>query len=156
MKPYLLSHHPDCPAFANHTFSIGTRKFCIGCFIGYPAAVVGIILGSLLFQFKVLSLLSLGWMGLAFIASLGLSLVGLTHYKPIKMVQKFIYGFGAGVLIFILWIIVGPPWYAQLFFEWIFIAGVNMPISIVHSFSHIRICKKCVQTDCTRLSFYQK
>ena len=95
-------------------------------------------------------------MGLAFIASLGLSLVGLTHYKPIKMVQKFIYGFGAGVLIFILWIIVVPPGMHNSFLNGFLLLESICPFRFVHSFSHIRICKKCVQTRSNNSKFLSK
>ena len=33
----LLSHHPECEKFKNHTLKIGNLNFCIGCFIGYLA-----------------------------------------------------------------------------------------------------------------------
>ena len=38
-KPYLISHHPNCDKYEEHVFKIRGKKFCIGCFIGYPTAV---------------------------------------------------------------------------------------------------------------------
>ena len=42
--PLLLSHHPECEKFKNHTLNIGKIRFCIGCFIGYPIAILGMFL----------------------------------------------------------------------------------------------------------------
>ncbi|MEJ2280003.1 MAG: hypothetical protein P8Y70_19990, partial [Candidatus Lokiarchaeota archaeon] len=43
LKPIILSHHPKCENFKDHTLNIGSRKFCIGCFVGYPSAIIGFL-----------------------------------------------------------------------------------------------------------------
>jgi len=40
----LLSHHPLCEKFESHTFKVGKYHLCKGCFLGYPTAVIVILL----------------------------------------------------------------------------------------------------------------
>jgi len=42
--PLFLSHHPECKHFKGHTIKVGKVRLCIGCFIGYPSAILGIFL----------------------------------------------------------------------------------------------------------------
>ena len=46
--PLFLSHHPECERFKEHTINIGRIKLCIGCFVGYPTAILGIYMLSFL------------------------------------------------------------------------------------------------------------
>ncbi len=32
----LLSHHPFCERFENHTYNLGKIRFCRGCLLSYP------------------------------------------------------------------------------------------------------------------------
>jgi|WetSurMetagenome_2_1015567.scaffolds.fasta_scaffold107842_2 hypothetical protein len=43
-RELLLSHHPDLPAFRNDVIRIGNRRICAGCLLGYPAALVTLVL----------------------------------------------------------------------------------------------------------------
>jgi hypothetical protein len=43
-RELLLSHHPDLPAFRNDVIVIGGWRICAGCLLGYPAALVTLVL----------------------------------------------------------------------------------------------------------------
>ena len=41
--PLLISHHPDCARFKDHTFKIGDHRVCLGCSVIYPTIIVVLI-----------------------------------------------------------------------------------------------------------------
>jgi hypothetical protein len=43
-RELLLSHHPDIPAFRNDVIVIAGRRVCAGCLLGYPAALITLVL----------------------------------------------------------------------------------------------------------------
>ncbi|MHA1688866.1 MAG: hypothetical protein ACTSUN_05950, partial [Promethearchaeota archaeon] len=85
LTPLYLSHHPNCEAFRNHVITIRNRYFCIGCFIGYPSALLGIIIIYFLLEFFTREFLL--FMGCVLMASFFLSLLKLTNMKKIKILQ---------------------------------------------------------------------
>lgn len=42
-EPILLSHHPMCGRFDDHTFNIKGRAVCIGCTTVYPSAAISLV-----------------------------------------------------------------------------------------------------------------
>ena len=91
MKPFLLSHHPDCDKFAiNHTINVGKYRFCIGCFVGYPTAIIGILAFYFLNLVNLLDSLFLLVIALILLATFFLSPLNLTKIKTIKIIQKFL------------------------------------------------------------------
>lgn len=98
-KPILLSHHPICGKFEEHTFHLFGRDFCIGCFIGFPSGIIMLILGYVLDIFSSLSSISLWIIGLILLSSYLLSIFGLTKYKKIKIASKIFIGGGGAFFI---------------------------------------------------------
>jgi len=43
-RELLLSHHPNLPAFKDDIIMIFGRRVCAGCLLGYPAALITLIL----------------------------------------------------------------------------------------------------------------
>ena len=77
-KPYLVSHHPNCKHFEEHVFKIREKKFCIGCFIGYPAAVAGIGISVPLVYFELINAWIILSIGIVFSLAILLSLTSFT------------------------------------------------------------------------------
>jgi hypothetical protein len=96
--PFFLSHHPECEDFKGHTLKCGKIRLCIGCFIGYPTAIITFFLIrslnlNALFNTQPFLLISLVFLGTFFLSPLR-----LTKNKRIKILQKLLIGMGAALL----------------------------------------------------------
>ncbi|MBY9008993.1 MAG: hypothetical protein KGD74_03905, partial [Candidatus Lokiarchaeota archaeon] len=97
--PLLSAHHPECEKFSkSHTINFGKIRFCIGCFVGYPAAFIALFLidflnlnSSILYPFFLT-------LSIIFLATFILSPLKLTKNKKIKITQKIFIGIGAALL----------------------------------------------------------
>lgn len=94
IKPIMLSHHPACDNFKDHTFHLFKWDFCIGCFITYPSALIMILIGYVSGLFSFLSLGTLLKVGIILLCSYLLSILKITKYKKIKIISKVIIGGG--------------------------------------------------------------
>jgi hypothetical protein len=97
--PFFLSHHPECESFKEHTLKAGKIKLCIGCFIGYPTAVGTFFLIRIFNFYFLLSTQPFFILSLVLLGTFFLSPLKLTKYKKIKIIQKFLIGIGAAMLI---------------------------------------------------------
>jgi len=142
-KEYLLSHHPTCKEFEEHTFSLFGKKFCIGCFIGYPSAIIGIIIATELLQISDDYSKSVFWVGMAFPSTIFLSFTPLTEKKTIKIIQKVLIGFGAGFLLTFIYYM--PTQNKVLNFVVVFLlaTSLNLILNIIHYRNHNKICSQC-------------
>lgn len=43
-RELILSHHPDHPCFADDVIVLFNRRICAGCLLGYPAALIVLLL----------------------------------------------------------------------------------------------------------------
>ncbi len=145
LLPFLLAHHPDCKDFKDHTLRVGKYKLCIGCFVGYPAAAIGIIVIDYLNLNKSFSNATLLIIGLLFLSSFVLSPLDLTKNKTIKIFQKIVIGLGASFLFW--WIMNLPITRIEKFFwaMWIFGLLISL-LNFYHIYSFFSKCKKC--EDC--------
>ncbi len=142
IKPLLLSHHPDCENFKEHTFSIGTKKFCIGCFIGYPFAFIGVITIYIINLFLNFSSDLLLIVGLILMSSFILSPLKLTKRKSIKILQKAIFNLGGAFLFWWIFFLPNPFFINFLLFFFIF-SFLLLLVNTYHAYSFYRTCKKC-------------
>ncbi len=150
----MLSHHPPCKKYLSHTFKLGQYRFCIGCFVGYPSAILGIVLGTWLWLAQGLSLTFLLGIGIGCYAAFLLSFSKYSEIKSVKMAQKFAIGFGSGfVLVFMffifdIWIIF------KILIGFGFIFVLLQPIRTFHKAKLIAVCEACQAKDtdpnCTR------
>jgi hypothetical protein len=143
IKPFLLSHHPHCEKFKNHTFRLFSKDFCIGCYIGYSSAILGIIISNILFKQHILPSSFFLLVGILMSLFQFLSLTKITKIKKIKMIQKFFIGFGSGFILIYFWYLSDWIWYLTLLFELLIIFILNIPIGILHFKTHEKICIEC-------------
>lgn len=139
----LLSHHPSCSRYQEHTLNISKIRLCIGCFIGYPSALFSIILGYFLIYPAVSQKIWLLLIGIFLFLFQFLSLTKLTEIKPIKIIQKFLIGWGAGQVL-----VVSYYWFSgSVLMKLIGVWGVMLffmgPISLLHYRSLRDTCDNC-------------
>jgi len=142
LKPILLSHHPNCEKFKKHTFKIGKHDYCIGCFIGYPFAILSVII--LFFVNLVINLNSqfLFITGVILMSSFFLSPLKLTKNKVIKIIQKSLFNIGGAFLFW--WIFTLPNPFIMNFILFFFLFSILLSlVNAYHAFSFYKTCKKC-------------
>ncbi len=144
MKTYLLSHHPVCENFDNHTINIGKYRFCIGCYVGYPTAIIGLLLLWILNIFFAIFIYStyLLIISVVLISSFVLSPLNLTKIKIIKIFQKFFIGLGGAFLFWWIWlqnyVFIVKFMYLLVIFGFLLTA-----LNAYHLYGDRKICKKC-------------
>lgn len=140
--PFLLSHHPDCNNFGGHTLNFGKYKFCIGCFIGYPTAIITFLALRFLPLNRFIPPQYFFIFGLLFLSTFILSVLKLTKNKKIKILQKFFIGLGAASLVY--WIMELPnPRSTNLIIALITIWVIIMILNIHHVYGFLNTCHKC-------------
>ena len=138
----LISHHPECEEFKNHTLKIGPLRFCIGCFIGYPTAIISIIILNLLeiqFLFDSITHLSIGLFSFSFFI---LSPLNLTKQKRIKIMQKFCIGIGSSFLFWWVWTLSSNMIVNLIIFIIVF-GTIIVILNGYHAYSFLKICRAC-------------
>ena len=142
LKPMLLSHHPDCPNFDNHVIKIGKRRFCIGCFIGYPSGIIGVILIFLWQQVHPIPDLFLFLSGMSLLSLFLLSPLGLAEKKAVKILQKILVALGGSFLFWWIWTLPNPFLFTLLIcaFSFGLILGA---LNAYHAYGIFKACKKC-------------
>ena len=146
-KPYLISHHPNCEKYEEHVFKIREKKFCIGCFIGYPAALIGIGVTFPLLFYELLSAWIILSVGILFSCAVFLSFTQFPKKRARKILQKLLIGLGSGFIIMALWSFMGFAWYFKILIIWGTIIILNIPISLMHYKTHHKICQNCEWKD---------
>jgi len=142
IKRLILTHHPNCDKFKNHTFKIGKYHFCIGCFIGYPTALVGIFVIQFLNLVKSFDSIYFISIALPLIATFLLSPLNLTKLKSIKFIQKFFIGLGSSFLFWWVWSLPNPIHINILIFFLIF-SPLMMALNAYHAYGLYKTCKRC-------------
>ncbi|MHA1612958.1 MAG: hypothetical protein ACTSVZ_08670 [Promethearchaeota archaeon] len=139
-----FSHHPPCIHFADHTFQIGQKSYCIGCYIGYPAGVLGILFGGIALQqnwLELFSLLLIGVVGLVLFFLL--SVFHLTRWKTLKIVQKFGMGITGGMLMVYSYVQSPGGIFVKLLNTSFVFSIIMGPILLYHYFSMRSVCDRC-------------
>lgn len=142
LLPLLLAHHPECGDFKGHTLRIGKYSLCIGCFIGYPSAVIAIYVMFHLNVTQIIAPQGLLTLGIVLISTFFLSFLHLTKYKPIKIIQKIAIGIGAA---FLFWYIttLQISRFAKLMTFYIVFGILLALLNGYHAYGFIKTCKKC-------------
>jgi hypothetical protein len=121
---------------------VGKFKFCIGCFIGYPTAIITFLLLRFLDLNTFIPNQYFFFFGLIFLSTFIFSLLKLTRNKKIKIVQKFFIGLGAASLIY--WIMELPnPRFTNLIIALITIWVIIMILNVYHVYGFLNNCHKC-------------
>ncbi|MFW9951652.1 MAG: hypothetical protein ACFFKA_16170 [Candidatus Thorarchaeota archaeon] len=140
--PFLLSHHPECKKFKGHTLRIGKLNFCIGCFIGYPTAIISINVINL---FNIRNFLSLQYfliIGITLLLTFLLSFTGITKIKLIKVLQKIFIGIGASFLYWGIWYQSTPVLERYITFSIVFGLIITL-LNLYHVYGFWSTCYKC-------------
>ncbi len=140
---YPLSHHPNCSRFESHTFSLGRFRFCIGCYIGYPSAIFGLVLGTSLYLPSLVTLWHLFGCGLVAYLALLASLRKFSEFKYVKILQKISVGTGSGFLIVVGFFLFEVPLVIKFSFAALVLLGLLLPVRAVHLRKAINICVSC-------------
>jgi hypothetical protein len=140
--PFLLSHHPECKKFKGHTLNIGRYKLCIGCFVGYPAAFIAILLIPFLNLHNKIPSQSLITFGLIFLATFVLSPLNLTKIKTIKIIQKILIGFGAALLFWGIMTSPNPRTTNKVVSLLVIMILISL-LNVYHVYGLFHICYKC-------------
>ena len=139
---YLIAHHPPCDKFRSHTLNFKKIQFCIGCYIGIPSTIIGVIVGNLLLS-QIVSNFNLLYLGIFLFGFQLLSLTKITEYKIMKVIQKAIIGIGSGfILISAYNLINGSILFRLIILALIIIVG-NIPLSFLHTRKSQNICDAC-------------
>ncbi len=142
-KPYLLSHHPDCEKYDEHVLKIRDKKLCIGCFIGYPAAILGIGISFPLMFYDIISKWIFLSIGILLSFATLLSLTRFPRKRVRKIIQKLLIGLGSGFILSAVWFMMGFAWYFKILVIWGTIIILNIPISLMHYKTHQKSCQDC-------------
>ena len=140
--PLIISHHPECDKFNNHTINIGKIRFCIGCFIGYPTAFIGILLIDFLNISQVIPTDYLFIISIVFISTFFMSPLHLTRIKIVKIVQKFMIGLGSSFLFWAIWSLPNPPIINYNIFSYTFTVLLGV-LNFYHVLGFLGTCYKC-------------
>ena len=141
--PMILSHHPPCERYKNHTINIGRLKLCIGCTIGYTSAILTIILTKILYDRNSFNLIPILIIGIILSLAQLLSLTSITEKKSIKIIQKFLMGTGSGFIIIFLYLTINLLEIFKLIIVFVCISILIIPIGILHYRTSSRTCEYC-------------
>ena len=145
----LLSHHPSCPQYQDHTLNFPKirLRLCIGCFIGYPSALISILLGIYFIYPAISQKIYIFLFGIFLFLFQFLSLTKLTEIKPIKIIQKFLMGFGAGQVLVVSYNWINGSVLMKLIGVWGVILIFMGPISLLHYKSFRDTCENCLDRE---------
>ncbi len=148
LRPILLSHHPLCETFSNsnHTFQIKGIKFCIGCFITYPTALIFYLLGTVTGLFDLFTTPQLWYFGFGLCGVYIVSILGLTKTKTIKIITKFLIGCGIGFCVAALWSLPHTSIQKLALIFFYFLTG-HVFINTMRLWDIYKTCRKC-EYDC--------
>ncbi|MHA1819804.1 MAG: hypothetical protein ACTSU2_10615 [Promethearchaeota archaeon] len=142
LKPIILSHHPMCDKFKDHTFRAFGKDLCIGCFITYPTIIIVLIIGYIFKFFNPENYATLIKHGFWFLSVYILSIVGLTKNKKVKILSKIVIGLGLAQILAGFWYMPLPKW-LNIVVIILFSQGLSTIMNIKRVLEMNKICDKC-------------
>lgn len=140
--PLLLAHHPECVRFKGHTLNFGKIHLCIGCFVGYPSAVISIFLISFFNLSRFIPYPSFLGIGIVLLSTFFLSIINLTKFKIVKIMQKILMGIGASFIFW--WIWYGDsPFNVKFYTFYITFSVIVAILNFYHVYGFLIKCYKC-------------
>ena len=140
--PLMLSHHPECDRFKEHTLNFGKVHLCIGCFIGYPTAIIGIILISFFKLSSVIHYPTFLIIGIGLLSTFCLSIINLTKFKIIKILQKMLMGIGGSFIFWWIWYSNSTEQMRLFTFYFIFSLIIGI-LNLYHAYGFFIKCYRC-------------
>ena len=140
--PLILRHHPECSQFKNHVLNIGKYGLCIGCFVGYPTAILSAIIMGIINIETYLGTEILFILSVLFLGTYILSPLNLTRWNKIKIAQKFCLGLGFA---FLFWAItsLSTSFVNKIFLYFGIFGTIFFLLNVQHAYSFYKSCKKC-------------
>jgi len=144
-----FSHHPSCSHYQNHTLNFPKirLRLCIGCFIGYPSALLSILLGIYFIYPAISQKIYILIFGIILFSFQFLSLTKLTEIKPIKIIQKFLIGFGAGQVLVVSYNLFQGSVLVKLIGVWGIMLIFMGPIGFLHYRTMRDTCDNCLDRE---------
>ena len=146
IEPIITSHHPNCEQYEDHSFRLFGRKWCIGCYIGYPSAILMLLVGYLTGLFNLMETRTLWIIGWGLLSTYIFSIIGLTKIRWIKIVSKIPIGFGSAYLIAALFSYEVNFWISFLL-SFLLVQFFLIIISIKRGFEMKKTCGNCEYED---------
>lgn len=146
VQPLILSHHPNCDHFLEHTFQFKGKRFCYGCYIGWPVAIITLIFLLIIRIQQYIYIGTLFQIGFILCGSYLLSIFKLTKFKIIKIASKILIGIGLGSMFAAILLTEYPTWFKIL----ILIVLMNVTTIVVNlkrGYEIDKICKACSYQD---------
>lgn len=140
--PLLLSHHPECEEFKDHTLNFKKVKLYIGCFVGYPSTIIGI---QVILFFNINFIISsqiLIIIGILLMSIILLSPLKQIKKKKQKIVQKIIIGIGGAFLFCGIRRLPNPPNIRFLLLYFTF-GGIISVLNLYHAYGFFSHCYQC-------------
>ncbi len=141
-SPLLLSHHPECEKFKEHTFKIKNYKVCIGCSVGYLTAIITLIIINFLNLIKIIDSQYFLILGLIFLGTFILGPLHIINSKKVKTLQKILIGIGTIFIISWIGTLPNSP-KINLILIFIVICIVLWVLNVYHGYGFFNTCKKC-------------
>jgi hypothetical protein len=145
LGPFALAHHPQCEQFANHSLKLGDRRFCIGCFVGYPVFILSIFMlwiSSLYFGFS-LGLVESILVGVAFeSATLFVKAAHSGESVHAKMAVKGSQGIGLA-FVFYPFLVLKAPLVFKFYVLFIIWSTFNLIMGAVRLYETGKTCEAC-------------
>ena len=147
LNPLLLSHHPNCEKYKDHTFLLGKYRFCIGCFIGYPSSFLVFIIGIFVFpRYLLLSKISL-YLALVGFSTIFLNLFQIFEKKKKKIFHKLLLGASVGIILS--YQFVNNSFFDINRYLGLFLSTnvLFIPIMLIHGLKMNKICDNCLISE---------
>ncbi|WXG43999.1 MAG: hypothetical protein WED04_08210 [Promethearchaeati archaeon SRVP18_Atabeyarchaeia-1] len=145
LGPFALAHHPGCEQFANHSLRLRNHRFCIGCFIGYPAFIASIVIlwiSSFLFGIG-FGFIEAIIVGIAFeSATIIVKALHAGESAHAKIAVKSSQGVGLG-FIFYPFLMLQAPIIFKVYILFIIWSAFNLIIGAVRLYETGRTCEAC-------------
>ncbi|MGV9205178.1 MAG: hypothetical protein ACOC44_14295 [Promethearchaeia archaeon] len=142
IKPIILSHHPECEEFKAHTIIVGSHRFCIGCFIGYPTMFISILLIMVLNLRVYIPLTWFLGIGVVLGSTFFLGFLPGTEFKSFKIAQKIVMAIGAAFLFWWIWYF--PVHFLVRFMYFFMIFGIlSLILNAHHMYGIYKKCRRC-------------
>ncbi len=140
--PFFLSHHPDCTEFESHTIKFAGLKLCIGCFVGYPTAIITFLVVDYFSFIDIIPVRFFFLLSIVFLSFFFLSPLGLIKNKILKICQKILIGIGAALLF--IWIMELPNLKRlNLYIAYNTLYFLLLVLNLYHVYGNLSKCYKC-------------
>lgn len=140
-RALMLSHHPLCKDFLDHSFRIGNHRVCKGCLIGYPTALAIIVIGVLSPLIDDVPFLSLFFLTLIIFCFNLLKLTPLGRSGTFSIFLKFVRGLTLGFGILTTW---KAPGLQDRILVFTFFFACYLIYIYAGVRRHIKVCQRCM------------